>query len=236
MTLPPKKLHRFFLPAIPDAPVFDLTDLVLVHQLVTVLRYGIGKNFIVFTAGSDDNVVSITAISKRAISVTKAYTIPAQIRPPKNIIAAVSITKRDSFELVVQKLTELGVSTIVPLLAVRSVKQSVRIDRLKLISREALEQSGGNMPVDIREPLSLEACFETFPFPSVVFDPYTPETTDDIASYKTLVMYIGPEGGWSEEDQAVFEKYSPFSKRLGYTILRTETAAIVGAYELQKNS
>jgi 16S rRNA (uracil1498-N3)-methyltransferase len=231
MITPPKKLHRFFIPSIPAAETFELVEPTLVHQLVSVLRYTIEEEFVLFSEGSDDIVVSVRSISKKEITVSKTRTIPAQQHPQIHLIAIVSIIKQDLFELVVQKLTELGVKAIVPLITTRTTKQSLRHDRLVRISTEATEQSGGNTLVTIHDPLSLENCLTAFPFPSIVFDPRAKEQTLDVPK-GTQVMYIGPEGGWSAEDFDLFKKYSVYSKRLGYTILRTETAAIVGVYDI----
>ena len=47
-----------------------------------------------------------------------------------------------------------------------------------------------------------------------------------------LVFYIGPEGGWSDNDQETFRHYNAKKYKLGSTVLRAETAAIVAAYTL----
>lgn len=224
-----KKLHRFFLSSIPDSESFEITDTDLVHQLATVLRYEVGETFIVFSEGNDDVVVHIESISKKSVSVTKVETIPG-IKIDKKVIAAVSIIKRDLFELVVQKLTELGVREIIPIISDRTIKQTIRLDRLQMISKEATEQSGQHTLVKIHEPMKLEQALAQFQFPSVVFDPREPETAMETSD--TVVMYIGPEGGWSDEDIEVFKQHGAHFQKLGSTILRTETAAIVGAYSL----
>ncbi len=225
-----KKLHRFFLPNPPRSEIFEISDNKLVHQLSTVLRYAVGESFIVFSEGTDDTVLHIKEITKKSIVVSVEALLPAQKASPVRTIAIVSIIKRDLFELVVQKLTELGISEIVPLLSTRTVKQSIRIERLQDISREAVEQSGRNSLVAIHEPLTLSQCLEQFPFPSIVFDPR--ENESDYIKSDTLVFYIGPEGGWSEEDEAVFKQHAVTFRKLAPTILRTETAAIVGAYTI----
>lgn len=225
-----KKLHRFYLSDLPTADTFEITDSALVHQLATVLRYAIGEQFIVFGNGSDDIVVQIDELSKKVVVVHVVDRISA-IHPPRHIIAAVSIIKRDLFELVVEKLTELGVREIVPVLSSRTIKQSTRLDRLELISREAIEQSGQNTLVTIHNPMTLSDALNAFPFPSVVFDPR--ESESQIEAAQKMVLYIGPEGGWSDIDLEVFKQHKHiYYKKLGDTILRTETAAIVGAYTI----
>jgi 16S rRNA (uracil1498-N3)-methyltransferase len=225
-----KKLHRFYLQKVPTEETFSITEPKLVHQLSTVLRYAPDEELIIFSEGSDDIVVRIVAMQKKEIEVHKERTIPAIPIPSRKIIAAVSIIKRDLFELIVQKLTELGVQEVVPILADRTVKLSINMNRLATISREATEQSGQNTLVHIHEPMTLATCLTTFPHPSIVFDPR--ETSTPITATQRVVMYIGPEGGWSPDDIALFRAHDVHFQKLGSTILRTETAAIVGAYSI----
>ncbi len=230
-----KKLHRFYIPEIPKTETFELADKKLVHQLTTVLRYHSGDTFCIFSKGSDDVVVSLDAISPTVLTLSKQYSIPAQHLPHRTVIAAISIPKKDLFELIVQKLTELGVSIIVPIRSDRTVKQSLRLDRLRMISTEATEQSGRNTLVTIGEPITIDQCFTLYPFQSVVFDTDTVATPLSLSVDSPVVMYVGPEGGWSATDHQLFEAQSTVVQSLGYTVLRTETAAIVGAYELLRH-
>ncbi len=225
-----KKLHRFFVPDVPQTDAITLTEPTLVHQLHTVLRYSPGDELIIVAPGGDDIVARVVAVSKKEVVVEKQRTIPALPTPARTLIAAVSIIKRDLFELVVQKLTELGVREIVPILADRTVKLSINMERLKTISREATEQSGQNTLVHIHEPMTLATCLTAFPYQSIVFDPR--ESTSVVEPTDHVVMYIGPEGGWSPEDITLLHTHSAQFQTLGTTILRTETAAIVGAYSI----
>lgn len=224
-----KKLHRFLIDAIPPQTTFTITDKRVVHQLLQVLKVKPGETFILFSNESADQIVEIVERTKDTCTVQ----VLQEIQPThdtKNIVVCISITKGATFEIAVQKLTELGVSEIVPLIALRTVKQGVRLDRLQTISDEALEQSGGNKRVLIHSPMSISECLSQFPFPSAVLHPATDRTIKD---NKLQVLYVGPEGGWSNEDMHIFEgAHNVTYLSLGARILRTETAAIVGAYEL----
>jgi len=225
----PKKLHRFYCDSIPDTASWDITDPSLVHQIVSVLKFAFGESFILFTNDGPDIIVTITSKDKRSVSVEKITSTETTVLP-RNIIAAVSITKGSSFELAVQKLTEVGVSAIVPIISERTIKQSIRIDRLEKISMEALEQSGGNRKVIIHEPMTLAESLKAFPYMNIICDAYS--TASDILLPNTVVMYVGPEGGWSTNDESVFAQYPVERLKLGEKILRTETAAIIGAHTL----
>lgn len=229
----PKKLHRFLLPNIQDGVTITITDEHLVHQVVSVLKMSIDESFIIFKHGGPDITVRIIEKTKRSLTVSKLSetTTPAV---PRTIIAAVSIIKGSGFELIVQKLTEIGVTAIVPLLTERTVKQALRIDRLQKISNEALEQSGGNIVVTIHEPLTLAECLVQFPYQSILCDAHT-GTTLTALDDKT-VLYIGPEGGWSDSENELFAQHGVQTLSLGTKILRTETAAIIASHTLLWNS
>ena len=225
-----KKLHRFLIKEIPRGEQVHINDTAIVHLMNHVLKLAVGEQCIVFADGSNDYVGTIDEIHKHAVTLAINGTTPKK-QIPKKIIACVSITKRDSFELVVQKLTELGVHTIIPIISDRTVKQSLRLDRLQKISDEALEQSGGSTRVHITEPQPLEETLEQLKaIPLYCFDmdggKYTHTLDTEIA------FYVGPEGGWSDSEKALFKQHNTLTISLGGTILRAETATIVALHTL----
>lgn len=230
-----KKIHRFLLQTpleITETQTATISDARVVHQIISVLRIKNGEQCIFFSNNTADTVVTITEQQKHFLTV-RIDTILTKTIPQKHIIAVVSIPKGDAFEIMTQKLTELGVSEIVPLLADRTVKQSVRIDRLQSISDEALEQCGGNNVVFIHEPKTVSQCLQQFPFTSFFGDPRTtPESIKNIPAQESLVLYIGPEGGWSDEEEITLKEAGVLPLWLSDRILRTETAAIIGVHTL----
>jgi 16S rRNA (uracil1498-N3)-methyltransferase len=225
-----KKIHRFLLPHIGSETPLSVRDSDVIHLIKNVLKLAVGEECIVFTDGGDDVLCSITEINKHEVLLSQKTLLP-KIDIEKSVTACISITKRDSFELIVQKLTELGIRRIVPIISERTVKQSLRVDRLQKISDEALEQSGGATRVHISEPLSLQEALEEHKnTASYYFD--MDGTSISKPTEHVLVFYIGPEGGWSDGDKTLFAQYAVQSSLLGRTVLRAETAAIVAAYTL----
>jgi 16S rRNA (uracil1498-N3)-methyltransferase len=223
-----KKQHRFLVQTIPDSTPFIVSDPTLVHHMYSVLKLAPGESFRVFTPHSDDILVEIATITKKEVVCEKKEIIPA-VQIPKKIIACIAITKRDSFELAVQKLTELGVHTIVPVLSDRTIKQSLRLDRLQKISDEALEQSGHAQRVMLSEPLSLEKALLSYSgIPSYYCETYLSQEPLS-PTPEHCVFYIGPEGGWSDEEKKLFTTHGAQPLSLSATVLRAETAAIVAA-------
>lgn len=225
-----KKIHRFLVREALNDKTLELADRELIHLIKNVLKMEPGEECIVFCDNSDDYLTKIVSIEKNSLKLEVASVIPKKVIP-KNITACISITKRDSFEITVQKLTELGVQNIIPILSDRTIKQALRIDRLQKISNEALEQSGGSKIVNITEPQSLEKVLEKMKDKTQCFFDMdgTKLTNNDEGD---MAFYIGPEGGWSENDKKLFEKYNLKKYKLGETVLRAETAAIVGGYKI----
>jgi RsmE family RNA methyltransferase len=97
-----------------------------------------------------------------------------------------------------------------------------------------VEQCGATRRVHITEPMTLQECFGAYPFESVVLDPLATTTTVSLPSEK-IVCYVGPEGGWNEQDEEIIKKYAPQHLQITDRVLRTETAAILGTYKLLWN-
>ncbi len=225
-----KKIHRFLLTKPPTGPNLTLDDSEVIHLIKNVLKLAVGEECIVFSSGSDDYICSIVEISKHAIELNVLSTTPKKIIPRK-ITACISITKRDNFELVVQKLTELGVHSIVPIISDRTIKQALRLDRLQKISDEALEQSGGSTRIEIFEPETLAySLLKRKDLPQYCFDMDGKKLENE--NIQEAVFYIGPEGGWSDEEKSLFKDNGVKIYSLGGTVLRAETATIVAGYKL----
>lgn len=228
-----KKIHRFLLASLPIGGINDtvaIDDERVCHQVHRVLKIQAGETIIVFANGGPNIIAEVVETAPHLLTVSIKSVEEAKALP-RSLIAAISIVKGDHFELMVQKLTEIGVTTIVPLITARTIKQAVRIERLQTISDEALEQCGGTIRVHITESMSLTACFEQYPHQSVILDPLATATTVELVP-GPAVFYVGPEGGWNEQDEAIISFYNPQYLQITQRVLRTETATILAAYNL----
>ncbi len=211
----------------------SLPDAALAHQLRRVFRLQRGDKAIFFDGSGVDHVSEIVSVTKdtvtfRVLESRSADTADGFARSLRRKVAlAASLIKKDNFEWVVQKGTELGVSEFIPLVSERSEKKDINMERARKIMIEACEQSGrGDVPV-IREPISLEDFLghekrETIAFHTegAVFAPKDIPATDDI------VACVGPEGGWTGGEVEAFKKKGATIVRLDAPILRAETAAV----------
>lgn len=204
--------------------VADLTQPVLTdgdhHHLCRVLRLRTGD---VVTA--TDGAGSWRVCRFGADAVLEADgDVAVEERPRPQLTVAFALTKGDKPELVVQKLTELGIDRILPMAAARSVvrwddaKARAQVDRLTKIAREALMQSRGVWLPTVGPVTDLAGLVAAGPVALAHMD-------GDPPSLACPTVAVGPEGGWSPDE---LSRDLP-QVRLGPTVLRAETAAVAVA-------
>ncbi|MGH9664210.1 MAG: RsmE family RNA methyltransferase [Bryobacteraceae bacterium] len=148
-----------------------------------------------------------------------------------------ALTKFDRFEWMLEKATELGVETIVPVEAARCEKgleraAFKRVDRWKRILLEASQQSRRVQIPGMEEPWSLAdamrcdaaarfVLLETAGAPAILTALPEHRAVSDV-----VAVLAGPEGGWTEEEAAAFSNSGWRAVSLGPRILRAETAAL----------
>lgn len=156
------------------------------------------------------------------------------------------IPKGERMEWVIQKATELGVSRVIPLLAARSVvrlssaRASNKLQRWQRVAKEAAKQAGRGVIPAIERPVHLEELLRNFP-PADLAVCLWEGATESLASVldravgpvRTVVLAVGPEGGWDQAEVAMIEGRGMKTAGLGRRILRTESAALVGLAVLQ---
>ena len=148
-----------------------------------------------------------------------------------DITAIIALIKSDKFELILQKLTELGVKKIVPYNAYRSIVKEKKSDkkllRYKKILMEASEQCHRNIVPEITEAIDLKD-IDTY-LSDLNLIAYEKESADIKAKLKnkqSITFIIGPEGGFDPNEYQKFVDKGFESISLGKRILRAETAAI----------
>jgi len=162
--------------------------------------------------------------------------------PKERMILAQVMLKAKKMDLVIQKATELGAFAVQPIISDRTIvklenKQNKKIDRWKRIMVEAAKQSGCASLPDIYPPLSLKAFLTKKEKAKKLFlserggkffrDILIAPLMMEMKIPDSVILLIGPEGGWTEkEEQDIMEcHYEAVS--LGSLTLRSETAAIV---------
>jgi 16S rRNA (uracil1498-N3)-methyltransferase len=224
------KIHRFFTPSIDKTDEITISDRDLVHQMHNVLKLQNGEFVELFDGSGDALLGEIKEISKKSVSLDK-HESKSITDTRKEVSAYIPLLKRSNTELMIQKLTELGIKNIIPIKTDRTIKSDANIDRLKKISLEATEQSGQYFLANIREPIKLKDAIEIASGTDIfVLDMGSESFRDNKRAYP-LSFFIGPEGGWTEEERRIFKNSDAKIVTLSETVLRGETAAIAAAYE-----
>ncbi|NLF27030.1 MAG: 16S rRNA (uracil(1498)-N(3))-methyltransferase [Clostridiales bacterium] len=149
--------------------------------------------------------------------------------PPVALTVYQGVPKADKLEFLAQKLTELGVSRLVPVRMERSVKKLEKVDRLRKIAREAAKQCGRGRPLEISEPMPWSAALKDMRNRALLVAPWEEAAEGrllDLPRADDIGLLIGPEGGMSAREIA---ESGARTVTLGPRILRTETAAVAAA-------
>lgn len=164
---------------------------------------------------------------------------PARELPVK-VTLFQGLPKSDKMEMVIQKMVELGAYEIVPVATKRCVvkldekKAAAKTKRWNLISESAAKQSKRGIVPKVTEPVSFKKALEMAEAMDMLLIPYeeaknmerTREILSKIKQDMTIGVFIGPEGGFSQEEVALATEYGAKAITLGKRILRTETAGM----------
>ena len=231
-----------------DAPLQTGTELALneaqARHVGTVLRLMPGDALRVFNARDGEWRAIIGDIGKRGASVRVEERLRAPVMP-RDLDLLFAPVKRHATDLIVEKATELGVARIRPVFTQRTIAETVRVDRLDAIAREAAEQTERFDAPEIFAPLQLAKALDGWDDarPLIYADESGDEADKDwggdagrarplgealiaIKSQK-LALLIGPEGGFTPDERRMLRALpfvTPVS--LGPRILRAETAVI----------
>jgi 16S rRNA (uracil1498-N3)-methyltransferase len=202
-------------------------------HLARVLRGRIGQEFDIAT-GETVRRGKITSISDDRVEFELGETVGGA--RTAQITMLLAIFKFDRFEWAVEKCTELGASRIVPVIAKRSDAHLVhaaekRVERWQRIAREAAQQSRRVAPPEITAPVKLKDALSMESGIRIVLSEVEEGTTilealDGAEVGAGIMLAIGPEGGWTEDELKLFANAGWKAASLGPTILRAETAAV----------
>ena len=201
------------------------------NHLFRVLRVKIGQEFDVAANGVLRSAKVVFA-SHDQVEFELGAEVESAALP--QITVYLSIFKFDRFEWALEKLTELGVGRVVPMIAQRTEQHLVkaaakRVERWRKIAREASQQARRVAPPEIADPVALKKAIETEQGSRIVLSEVEEATSLKSAlkdCVPPLALAFGPEGGWSEQELELFNASGWKPASLGHTILRAETAAI----------
>jgi 16S rRNA (uracil1498-N3)-methyltransferase len=213
---------------------FDLSYDRLIHQWRDIFRFTTGDRVILYNEKVGEWLFEFNLLHKKGGTQLRVIEQVKGVRgvlPARNTGLYMAIIKNSNFDLVVEKATELGITEIVPITTKRTIKSGLNFERLQKLAIEASEQSGRMDIPQIRTIVELTQAIEDAKqsYDQVCFG-HISDTAHVLTmdQTKNKAIFIGPEGGWSEEEIALFEKEQIIPITLGNYVLRAETAAIVG--------
>jgi 16S rRNA (uracil1498-N3)-methyltransferase len=202
-------------------------------HLIRVLRARVGQEFDI-AAGAVVRRGRIATIKESRVDFELGEEVCAAVAAKVTLLLA--IFKFDRMEWAIEKCTELGASRIVPVIARRTdahlaAASSKRAERWRRIALQASEQSRRAAPPEIAAPIKLpDAASLTGALRILLAESeqriLLPHVLTLPSCEGEILLAIGPEGGWAEDESQLFQKSGWISASLGPTILRAETAAI----------
>jgi 16S rRNA (uracil1498-N3)-methyltransferase len=254
------RLHRFYVEQkIGESGEITLADSELIHQMVNVFRFKIGDKVILFDDSGFEYETEIIFISKKEVKLNIVSSLKREIERQKKVSLYLSLIKKSNFELAAEKCTEIGVSEIHPIISERSEKKDLNLERLNKIVKEASEQSGRVTLPKVLEIMGLEEAVSQAVKDGkrcVTFHTDSTATSFKITQTNSLhltqtclrrqanhsesclnnfegevMVFVGPEGGWTDSEIELFKKNNFQICSLGQNILRAETAAMIAVWE-----
>ncbi|MBB6599921.1 16S rRNA (uracil(1498)-N(3))-methyltransferase [Luteimonas sp. MC1825] len=230
-----------------DAPLAPGQRLALPEDaaahLLRALRLDVGDACVLFNGDGHDYDARVVAAGKRGGEVEVLASRVVEAESPLRIMLLQGVARGEKMDLILQKATELGVAGFVP---VNSERSEVRLDAARSAKRvqhwqgvvaSACEQSGRARLPSVAAPLGLAEALLSLPGDGLrlTLDPgaATGIHALSLPPSATVVVGVGPEGGWSPRDREQLLAAGFSGVRLGPRILRTETAGIAAVSVLQ---
>lgn len=235
-------MHRFYLPILKsNDSLVSITDTDEIHHIKDVLRLKVGAPVAIFNGAGDEALGRIQSTDKSRITIA-VESIKRNLTPAANITLACAIPKKAKFEFIIEKVTELGVQEIIPLITQRTEirldakGRDAKLKRYQAVAVNAAKQSQRSTVSQIQPPTRFVDFLATVSPSATLCIPCLLGERQYIADVLTqwqakekgsrIVFCIGPEGDFTPaEVQAAIDKNAiPLS--LGETVLKVDTAAI----------
>ena len=229
-------MHRFY-----HSNPLDLNQIIILdefssHHALRVMRVKVDDFLILFNGDGFEYRGRVSDINKKTINVEILSKEKNNNESPININLFQSISSNEKMDMVIQKATELGVSSIQPIFTSRSTVK-LSLDRIKKrlihwrqVSISACGQSGRSKIPTIKSPIGFDRFVEGITTNSLnlLLHPDNSKESSNLPNKYSgdINIFIGPEGGFSQDEVLLLKKQNCINIQLGSRILRTETAPL----------
>ena len=227
---PPKSAPRLFVAETLAAGAAVRIEGNPAHYLARVMRVAPGDIVILCDDVTGEWAARVTDAGKRDVVLEVTDHLREHEAVP-DLWLCPALLKKDRFDLILEKATELGAARIQPLLIRRCVADKLNLERARAITTEAAEQCARTALPGLAEPVKLDALLAGWPEGRALFfadeNGGEPATAAFKAHKGPAAILTGPEGGFDEAERAAIRAHSAARAiTLGPRILRGETAAI----------
>jgi len=209
-----------------------------VYHIVKVMRMSIGDQIIVSDGQGRTAIARLTDLSPDRVYAEVVSMQDEQRELPVRVTIGQGLPKGDKMEWIIQKGTELGAYAFFPFESERAIvkldarKEGKKLERWNKIAKEAAEQSHRGVLPEVLAPLSFKQAINEAPNYTASVIAYEKEGSrslhevcESLSVGDSLLVLIGPEGGFSEKEVQAAQEKGCISVSLGPRILRTETAS-----------
>ena len=230
----------------------------LFHQFINVLRFDIEEEIIFFNEKENFDffykIKNINKLNIEFIFKKKEKNLEQDIEKKIKLHLCFSIIKKENLNLILEKCTEIGVFEFLPIISERVERKNIESFNLKKSEKiilESVEQANWGLIPNIKNPEKIEKIFQILEKALklkeiLILDILNNENNTSVEEFRNknyfnlnqfllnlkknsnIYLFIGPEGGWTENERKIFKKYNLNILSLGKNILRAETANILG--------
>ena len=233
-------MPRFYLSEVLSAGrAVSLPDNVVRH--LHVLRLRPDDEIVLFNGDGKAYPARLDVLEKRRATVEILREEEADNESPLNITLVQAVSSGERMDFTLQKSVELGVNEIIPVESARSVvklsgeRAEKRVSRWQEIVISACEQSGRNTVPAVRPLLPFRRALQNLPDAEakLLMGLNRSCRLNSLPPPRSVVFMVGPEGGWTEEEERLAQEAGFQAVSLGRRVLRTETAALAAIAAMQ---
>jgi 16S rRNA (uracil1498-N3)-methyltransferase len=225
--------HRLFCPDLRPGPVTLGGE--EAHHAIAALRAKLGQRMILFNGAGSEAEAAVSRVGRRHLYLEAGPVADRPFEFPRKVTLAVAMPRRHRQAYLIEKCTELGAWAFWPVIARRSVTRpdAIAVDKWVRRAIEAAKQSQRAFVPTFEPPRLIAACLDRSNEFDALVMAHRARPGEGWAGFLknhpdklSILVFVGPEGGWSDEEVEACLAAGAHSVCLSPTVLRTETAAV----------